>query len=113
MSVPKFTVNGRDYAIRFDYNALADYEEAFGKPLDPGSQPGVRGIRALLWAGVRSTFDDQRRDAAPSLLEIGRAMQGIDPKELQEIIEAAMRRDFPEATAEVSRGEGEGSLSTR
>ncbi len=40
-------------------------------------------------------------------------MQGMDPNELRSMIEAAMRRDFPDAAAEVSRGNGESSPSER
>jgi hypothetical protein len=35
VSAPKFNVGGKDYYLKFDYNALADFEESTGQTLDP------------------------------------------------------------------------------
>lgn len=46
----------RPRRLRFDFNALADAEEALGKGLAvvlSGDMVGFRTLRALLWAGLK------------------------------------------------------------
>jgi hypothetical protein len=62
--------DGNEYRIRYDMNALADYEQATGKPITSiaEGQPGVREVRALLWAGLRHQFPRMAIEQAGRLI---------------------------------------------
>jgi len=55
MLYEKITLD-KDRLIRYDFNAIADIEEYFGKGITQvfsQQQMGFRSIRALLWAGLK------------------------------------------------------------
>ncbi len=43
--------------LKFDFNALADFEAEVGRPFSSiGEAAGIREIRAMLWAGLRHKY---------------------------------------------------------
>lgn len=102
-------VNGKLYPVKFNNNALADFEEQMGGLRT--SNMGAKATRAMLWAGIRGAMDEQRLETVPSLRAVGDAIDEIGIKEATKIIEAAMLRDYPDESKEAGiTGEGDSSL---
>jgi hypothetical protein len=52
-------IDGKERKFRFDFNAVADVEDALGKDINEifqeGKGMGLRTIRALMWAGLKGS----------------------------------------------------------
>lgn len=73
--------DGESHTIRYDFNAMADYEEAVGKPITQMGEGnvGMRELRALLWAGLLHKHPRLTLKQAGSL---------IPPERMAEVAEA-------------------------
>ena len=91
-----FEVDGKQYRVRFSWNAAAEYEEAAGKPLSDAlfdiarERLSARSLRAMLWAGLQEHHQDV------TLKEAGRLIDKMGRKEAQRVMGVALRYFFPE-----------------
>lgn len=79
--------------IRFDFNALADLEEHFGKGINAIMQEeniGFRTIRALYWAGLKWKERGLTIERAGKLIE-SKLEDGVSVQELMEPVVRALR----------------------
>lgn len=79
--------------LRFDFNALADLEEHFGKGIRSIMQEeniGFRTIRALYWAGLKWKERGLTIERAGQMIE-SKLEDGVSFKELMEPIVKALR----------------------
>jgi hypothetical protein len=54
-AVKQIEVNGQSYPVRYDINALCEFEDITGKSLITGiGETDVRSIRALVYVGLKS-----------------------------------------------------------
>lgn len=85
----------RSYVIRLDMNALADFEEAVGKPLTDAvadlERGSVAAIRALLLASALPRLKTKR--------EAGAVMEAAGMEAVGAAIAKAMLSAFPQAEA--------------
>jgi hypothetical protein len=75
MSVKTIEVNGNKYPIRYDLNALIEFEDITGKSLLNGISEqevqSIRVLRALAFVGLKSGhyFESQGKDKFPFTIE--------------------------------------------
>lgn len=78
---------GKDRELKFDINALADLEKALGFPITKlAADPtiiGIRGIRLLVWAGLK--HKDRKMDP----VKAGTLIQGWlnDGRKIEELFD--------------------------
>lgn len=56
MRAVRIELGGKERQLKYDFNALADFEDLMGMGVSAafqGGQAGFRSIRALFWAGLR------------------------------------------------------------
>jgi hypothetical protein len=57
-AVKHIEVNGQSYPVRYDINALCEFEDITGKSLISGiGETDIRSIRALVFVGLKSGHD--------------------------------------------------------
>lgn len=70
----------KERELKYDANAIADAEEQIGASFtEIVSKPSIRGIRVLLWAGLK-TDDPLLTVEAAGRLMVGRDLQQISDK---------------------------------
>jgi hypothetical protein len=91
-----FEVEGKQYRVRFSWNAAAAYEETAGRPLSDAlldvarERFSAKSLRAMLWAGLQDEHEDV------SLKDAGRLIDKMGRKEAQRVMGVALRYFFPE-----------------
>lgn len=98
----EFVVAGERYALRFDWNAAVDFEQATGRLVSQAltslaaCQLSATDLRGLLWAGLRASGRKLSLEEAGDLIpRIGRA-------EAVRLTGAALRYYFPELGEEAA-----------
>lgn len=72
--------DGRRITLRYDANALADVEEALGRPVSSVTEGemGIRELRALVWAGSGGAYASlQEAGAAIPLDRLGDVAEAV------------------------------------
>ena len=91
-----FEVEGKQYRVRFSWNAAAAYEEVAGRPLSDAlldvarERFSAKSLRAMLWAGLQDEHEDV------TLKDAGRLIDKMGRKEAQRVMGVALRYFFPE-----------------
>ena len=91
-----FEVDGKQYRVRFSWNAAAVYEETAGRPLSDAlldvarERFSAKSLRAMLWAGLQDEHEDV------TLKDAGRLIDKMGRKEAQRVMGVALRYFFPE-----------------
>lgn len=94
------TLGGQKFVLKFDLNAFAELEEAYGsvdQALQVLEKGTVKAVRTVLWAGLIHAFVDEET-GRPTITpyKVG-AMIGLnDLKEITEAISKALQQDLPE-----------------
>ena len=89
----------RQWTLRFNTNALAEFEEVAGVSTSTlGKGMGLKQLRALVWAGL----GHHHRRARGGLEQAGNIIDEVGAKEMAEIVTRAMSTAFP-----ASEGDGE------
>jgi hypothetical protein len=80
--------------LRFDTNALAELEDAMGKPITQltDANVGIKALRAMLWAGLLHESPDL------TIKEAGQLMDYADMKEVAEKVTEAISLAFGDGT---------------
>ena len=82
-----FESNGKSYQLRYNFNSLALLEDVLGVPVTAvGDNPGIKEIRALLWAGLLHQHKDL------SLNDAGDIADGVGFSELPELVSTALSK---------------------
>ncbi len=95
-----FEVDGKQYEVRFSWNAAADFEGEAGKPLSDAlaaiarEELSARFLRSMLWAGLQ----EHHRGLTPK--DAGRLIDKLGRREAQRIMGVALRYFFPELEGE-------------
>ena len=91
-----FEVDGKQYRVRFSWNAAAVYEETAGRPLSDAlldvarERFSAKSLRAMLWAGLQDEHEDV------TLKDAGRLIDKMGRREAQRVMGVALRYFFPE-----------------
>lgn len=105
------TLEGQKYVLKFDLNAFAELEEAYGsvdQALQALEEGTVKAVRTILWAGLIHAFIDEET-GRPTITpyKVG-AMIGLnDLKEITEAINKALHQDLPEEAKVEDSKDGE------
>ena len=91
-----FRALDRDVVLVLDINALCEVEAELGVKVHELAQPGLKAIRALLWAGL------QRHQPGASLQNAGDIIQDLGMVKAAEIVGDAFKLTFPEAAKGVA-----------
>ncbi len=91
-----FEVDGKSYALRFSYNALAMLEEQLGRSVSAlQSAIGVSQVRAMLWAGLEGARLKSGKPRAPfTLLQAGDLLDELGIDEATKIVLGAFNASF-------------------
>jgi hypothetical protein len=79
--------------IRYNHNSICDIEEALGINMLVGANPlhfGYRGLRAMLWAGLR-----HYKDPKFTLVKVGEHITNENKNALVKAVLAAFEHAFP------------------
>lgn len=94
-----FEALGKQWTLRFNTNALAEFEEAAGVSLASlGTGMGIKQLRALVWAGLGF----HHRRLRGGIENAGTMIDEVGAKEMAEVVTQAMSSAFPQ-----SEGDGE------
>jgi hypothetical protein len=87
-----FDALGESWTLRFNTNALCEFEEASGVKVSAiGAGMGFKELRALLWAGL----GHHHRRKRGTLESVGAMMDEIGAQELAALVMKAMTSAFP------------------
>lgn len=92
----EFTVEGRTYRLRFDWNAAVEFETATGRAISDvladlaAQRVSATALRGLLWAGLRSSEPKLSLEAA------GEVLDRLGRREAIRLCGTALRFYFPE-----------------
>lgn len=92
MRAVRIDLGGKERELKYDFNALADFEDLMGMGVSAafqGGQVGIRTIRALFWAGLR------HKEKGLTLERVGKMLtkeleKGTSMEDLMGYIEKAM-----------------------
>lgn len=94
-----FEALGREWTLRFNTNALCEFEEAAGVPVSSiGSGLGMKQLRALIWAGLG--FHHRRNRGG--LDNVGLMVDEVGAQEIAEVVMRAMTAAFPKVEGDAS-----------
>lgn len=89
-----FTYKDEVWTLRFNTNALAEFEDAAGCSLAAlGGGMGIKQLRALVWAGLG--FHHRRKRG--TLESVGLMIDEIGAKDMGEVVMRGIKSAFPEA----------------
>lgn len=91
-----FRALDRDWTLLLDINALCEAEDELGVKVHELAQPGLKAIRALLWAGL------QRHQQGVTITQAGDIIQAVGMALAAEIVGEAFTLTFPEAAKGVA-----------
>lgn len=91
-----FRALDRDWTLVLDINALCAAEDELGVKVHELTQPGLKAIRALLWAGL------QRHHGGVAITDAGDMIQALGMAKAAEIVGEAFKLTFPEAATGAS-----------
>ncbi len=86
-----FSALDQTWTLLLDINALCEAEDELGVKVHELAQPGLKAIRALLWAGL------QRHHAGVTIQTAGDVIQDVGMARAAEIVGEAFKLTFPEA----------------
>ena len=90
----KFSLNGRDYELKFDMNTFCELEEVYGdidQAFEDLQNRKIKAIRALVYAAVK--VDNEK----VTLKEVGQMLTLSDLEKLGAAINEALQIAMPEA----------------
>lgn len=93
-------LGGKERHMRFDLNAFAELEEAYGSiegamgALEKGS---IKALRAIIWAGLLHEHTDSDGNPTLTLLEVGSWIDIKDLPTLSEKLGKALEQALPTA----------------
>ncbi len=92
-----FEALGKEWTLRFNTNALAEFEEAAGVSVASlGSGMGIRQLRALVWAGLGF----HHRKSRGGLEAAGSMIDEVGAQGMGEIVMRAISSAFPQSEGE-------------
>lgn len=78
-AVKNIEVNGQSYPVRYDMNALCEFEDITGKSLLSGmGEVDMRSLRALIYVGLKSGHNFQSKGVTKFTHSIDDVGQWID-----------------------------------
>ena len=85
---------GKEYPLRFDFNALAEFEAMHGQSclhVVASGNIGFLAIRNLVWAALITPFSEQGEAVAPAMIGVLLQDEWIDKgKSTQELVKLVM-----------------------
>lgn len=98
-----FEVDGKEYRVRFSWNAAAEFEAPAGRTFYDAADDiaaarlSVRTLRAMLWAGL------QEHHPGLTLREAGRLIEKIGHVEAWQLMRTAVEYFFPAPDPEAEK----------
>lgn len=92
MKPVRVELDGKERTLKYDFNAMSDFEELMGMGVGAafqGGQVGFRTIRALYWAGLRHKEKGLTLERTGKMLS-NEVSNGRNLEELMEYVEKAI-----------------------
>lgn len=90
-AVKQIEISGKHYPVRYDVNALCDYEEITGREIWD-KKLGLKEIRALVYVGLKAGHAFEQRPFNLTLTDVGDFISIQDMKKKSGVVGACLEK---------------------